>query len=95
MKKQKYNREIYSNFLLCIKRVDIVFNVVLIFFIHPIALPLFPNFVFAMFSHIDEYLLGMFSKFNFITVSFIYCKIIYYIIQIGIINCNCSSVFVI
>lgn len=41
MKKQKYNREIYSNFLLCIKRVDIVFNVVLIFFIHPIALPLF------------------------------------------------------
>lgn len=38
MKKQKCNREIYSNFLLCIKRVNIVFNVVLIF-IHPIALP--------------------------------------------------------
>lgn len=95
MKKQKCNRGIYSNFLLCIKRVNIVFNVVLIFFIHFIALPLSLNFIFAMFSRIDEYLLGMFSKFNFITVSFIDCKIIYYIIQINIINCNCSSVFVI
>ena len=75
--------------------VNIVISVRSIKFIHFIALPLSPNFVFAMFSHIDEYLLGMFSKFNFITVSFVYCKIIYYIIQIGIINCNCSSAFVI
>ena len=71
------------------------FFISLIFFIHFIALPLSHNFIFAMFSNIDVYLLGTFPKFNFITFSFIYCKIIYYIIQIGIINCNCSSAFVI